>query len=431
METFKLGESFLLGTATSSAQIEGGDKNNTWYKWSEAGHILDKSSSYTACDHWNRVAQDTGLLEDLHVQIHRISLEWSRIEPRPGEFSREAVRHYREELQLLLDHHIRPLVTLHHFSEPLWFQDLGGWEKPENCDYFVDYVKYAVENLGDLVSEWVTFNEPNVYAFFGYALGCFPPGVRNVLVCRTVLSQMIRTHIRLYELIHRIRRQRHFSGKTMVGAAIHVRIFDGLTKIGRLTALIADYIFNGLSVEGMTAGRLRFPLSGGGGGRKKGVCADFLGINYYTRNIIEFSLNPSNYFHRSVNDKDLKKTDLGWDIYPKGIYRVCKKYVGYDLPIYITENGVSDRADDRRPAFIAEHLAWLAKARSEGIDVERYYYWTLMDNFEWLYGETGYFGLYHCDFKTQQRTARKSAELYARLCSDRELTQKTIGDFSL
>ena len=146
MVTFKLGKQFMLGTATASTQIEGGDRNNIWYKWCQEGHIKDSSSSINACDHWNRVEQDTELLKKLNVQTHRMSLEWSRIEPSAGEFSEEAMKHYRDEIQLLVDNNIKPLITLHHFSEPIWFQDIGGWKEPLNCEFFIRYVRYVVRN---------------------------------------------------------------------------------------------------------------------------------------------------------------------------------------------------------------------------------------------------------------------------------------------
>jgi beta-glucosidase len=432
MVTFKLDGNFMLGTATSSTQIEGGDRNNTWYKWCEAGHIKDSTSCFTACDHWNRVEQDTRILKSLNVQTHRLSLEWSRLEPAPGQFSAEAMKHYRDELALLLGNNIRPLVTLHHFSEPLWFQALGGWKKPENAELFIAYARHVVENLGDLVSDWVTFNEPNVYVSFGYEAGIYPPGSCDLPAALGVNALLIETHVKLYGLIHQIRDEKKFGGRTMVGAAIHIRVFDGITPPGRLAAAAVDYMFNALCMEGMTTGRLMFPLPGWASGYKKGVYADFLGINYYTRNIVEFALDPSNYFHRLVNDRDLTKTDLGWDIYPKGIYRVCKKYYDkYRLPIFITENGISDRFDDRRPDFIADHLAYLAQAVGEGVEVQRYYHWSVMDNFEWLDGETGNFGLYHTDFKTQERAARKSAALYARICREKGITKGMEEEFDL
>lgn len=430
METFKLHEDFMLGTATASTQIEGGDKNNSWYKWCEEGHISDSSSCITACDHWNRVKEDTKLLKNLNVQTHRMSLEWSRIEPEPGKFSKEAIRHYRDEIQQLVESNIQPLITLHHFSDPLWFQDMGGWSTPGNSRLFIDYAKYAVENLGDLASEWVTFNEPNVYTIFGYELGTFPPGSRNMFESSKVKAELIKTHVKLYEMIHRIREEKNFKGKTMVGAAIHLRIFSGISSVGKITASVVDYMFNELFMVGMTTGKLMFPLSAKDYKHKKGLYADFLGINYYTRNIVEFALDPALYFHQFVNDKDLNKTDLGWDIYPEGIYLLCRKYYNrYKLPIYITENGISDKYDNRRPEFIVDHLAYIARAINEGIAINRYYHWTLMDNFEWLEGETANFGLYRCDFSTQERVPRPSAELYALICKEKGVTEEMFRQY--
>lgn len=415
MDTFKLSENFILGIATSSTQIEGADPNNTWYQWCGKQNKQGKEVCMHACDHWNRVRQDTELLKDLHIQSYRMSLEWSRIEPVQGEFSIEAMQHYRDEIQLLLNYGIKPLVTLHHFSEPVWFQALGGWEEPQNSELFIRYVGFVVEHLGDMVSDWITFNEPNVYAAFGYLFGIFPPGIRNIIKTFKVTSQIIKTHANIYDLIHQLRAEKQFEGKTMVGPAIHFRIFDSLTFIGRRTAAIANYFFH----ERFAAGMIR-----------KGKYSDFLGVNYYTRNIVEFAFDPSNYFHKMVKDSNLRKSDIGWDIYPEGIYRVCKRYFKkYRLPIYITENGVSDRHDKKRPDFIANHLSFLAKAVHEGIAVERYYHWTLMDNYEWILGGAAKFGLYDHNIKTQERTARKSAWLYSQICKEKELTQEMIEEF--
>ena len=383
----------------------------------------------TACDHWNRVGADTRLLEKMHVQTHRLGLEWSRIEPQKGRFSQEAIEHYRRELILLRSCGIRPLVTLHHFAEPLWFIEEGGWAEPGNPGLFLDYARHVVERLGDLASDWVTFNEPNVYLPFGYILGCFPPGRHDFREARRIGAALIRTHVSLYRLIHETRRRCCFAGRTRVGAAMHLRVFEGLTPLGKKTAQAADYLFNSLFLEGMTTGRVRFPLSAGTGGRAS-RCADFIGINYYTRSIVEFAWDPRLYFHRFLHDDSLDKTDLGWDIYPDGIYEVCRRcYEKYRLPIFITENGISDRLDNRRPDFLVDHLARVARAVREGIPVERYYYWTLMDNFEWLDGEEGSFGLYGCDFRTQRRTPRGSAALYAQICKNRGVTSKMLAEF--
>ncbi len=354
MNIFKFSENFIFGIATSSTQIEGAaDPNNTWYRWCRKQRKQCSDVCLHACDHWDRVRQDTELLKDLQIQSYRMSIEWCRIEPAQGEFSDEAIRHYRDEIQLLLDNGIKPLMTLHHFSEPVWFQAQGGWEKQKNSKHFINYVKYVVDNLGDLVSDWVTFNEPNVYSIFGYLLGIFPPEIRSVFKTYKVTATLIKTHAEAYRLIHRIRAEKQYEGKTLVGTAIHFRIFDGLTFLGRWAAAVVDHIFHKRYVEGMAS------------------YSDFLGVNYYTRNIVEFALDPSNYFHKLIKDGNLSKSDIGWDIYPEGIYRVCKKYYDkYHLPIYITENGISDRHDKRRPDFISSHLSYLAKAVTEGVIIE-------------------------------------------------------------
>lgn len=430
LESFILPKEFLMGTATASVQIEGGDRNNTWYKWCEEGHIKDGAHCITACDHWNRIEQDTELLKELNVNTHRMSLEWSRIEPKAGVFSIEAIEHYRYEIQLLVKSGIRPFITLHHFSEPLWFHEMGGWTKEENSDYFLKYTEYVVEKLGDLVCDWVTFNEPNVYTKFGYIFGMWPPGIRKLSTSLKVYTQIIKTHIKAYEIIHNTRKKGGFKGKTKVGFAMHIRIFCGISITGKIIAKVVDYFFHELYIEGMIKGKIKFPLSKSGYKYCNSTYVDFMGINYYTRNIVEFVFSPSNLFHTLKCDKALNKNDLGWDIYPKGIYQVCKKYYErYKLPIYITENGISDKSDSKRPDFICSHLAIVAKAIAEGIDIERYYHWTLMDNFEWLEGESANFGLYHCNFEDQKRTIKRGGKLYSMICKENKLTDEMIQEF--
>lgn len=425
MFEFKLPEDFLLGTATSSVQIEGGDTNNTWYKWCTEGHTKDSSSCVIATDHWNRVDEDIQILKKLNVQVHRMSLEWSRIEPAKGVFSEEALNHYKYEIEQLQKNNIKPLVTLHHFSDPLWFHNMGAWENPECTKIFLEYVGYVVERLGHLVGEWITFNEPNVYTILGYGAGLWPPGKKNIFKYFRVQAILQKTHIEAYKLIHCIRKNKGYEGKTLVSCALHVRIFEGKSFAGKMLASLANYIFNDLYFDGIIKGNHKFPLHKLG--YKKDTYVDFLAVNYYTKILVEFSLRPSTAFYKEGNDESLDQTELGWDIYPMGIYEICKKYYKrYNLPIFITENGISDKADTQRPHFIVSHLENLAKAISEGIPVKRYYHWTLIDNFEWLEGETTHFGLVECDFNTLERASRKSALLYSKICKNKKFTRDMI-----
>jgi beta-glucosidase len=432
VKEFKFKENFMFGVATASTQIEGGDKNNSWVKWCEEGHIIDSSTCMTACDHWKRVEEDIELLKILNVNTHRMSLEWSRVEPKCGLFSFEAINHYRKEIQLLLDNNITPLITLHHFSDPQWFLDIGGWTKSDNVELFITYVEFVVVNLGDLVSDWITFNEPNVYTNFGYDFGIYPPGIKNIFKGFKVKSEIIKAHVRIYKLIHKIRSDKKFAGETKVGAAIHIRIFDGVTFLGKKIALIVDYFFNELFMEGLIRGKIKFPIPKKNYKYKRGKYVDFIGINYYSRNIVEFALEPASYFYRFRNDENLYKTDLGWDIYPEGIYRACRKYFKkYKLPIYITENGISDKNDKKRPKFILDHLEYISKLIKEGVKIERYYHWTLMDNFEWLDGETANFGLYFCNFENQDRIPRQSVNLYRKICKEKALSENIYDEYNI
>lgn len=426
MKAFKLPDHFLLGSATAATQIEGGDKNNSWYNWCEKGHIKDRSTCLRANDHWNRYKEDIALMEKLNHKVYRMGLEWSRIEPQEGRFDDEAIAHYRDEITLLLEKGIKPLVTLHHFTNPLWLERMGGFEDKSVVWYFERYVKYVVERLGDLVSEYITINEPNVYATLGYYFGVWPPGVKSIKRLLKVYRNMALCHITAYKLIHKIRKDNDFPGKTMVGVANHVRIFDPYNKynpLDILAAKIMDYLFQGSLTKSMSTGFLRPPVGLGapkGGGRY----FDFIGINYYTRDAIRFK-----GFRNEVMP-GTPRNDLNWEIYPRGLYRICKKYYRlFTAPIWITENGTCDGEDRFRSRFIYDHLYEISKLCKEGIPVERYYHWTLMDNFEWVEGESARFGLYHVDYDTQVRTLRKSGRFYGEICKRLEVTDDMIDKY--
>lgn len=426
MKGFNLGKDFLMGTATAALQIEGGDRNNNWYRWCEQGKIKDCSHCLRANDHWNRFQEDIALMKEMHNDTYRLGLEWSRIEPSPGQWDSKGLAHYRLELEELLKAGITPLVTLHHFSHPLWFEDMGGWANSKSVDYFVRFTRVVVENLGDLVQDWITINEPNVYAMGCYLTGEWPPGKKSIPGYLRVLRNMVKAHILAYREIHAIRKQHNFPGKTMVGVANHIRVFDPENNKGaRRASKRLDHLFHTMVVEGMVKGKISFPMGRGNYPLGRGFYMDFFGLNYYSRDIIAHKLsNLGMLFAELKTDPNLPKNDLGWDIYPEGLYRVCKDYYGkYKVPIYITENGICDTDDDRRPQYIYDHLEQVAKLREEGIPVERYYHWTLMDNFEWAEGESAPFGLIHCNFETQERTIRKSAEFYTEICKGKAVTQ--------
>jgi beta-glucosidase len=424
MQGFKLPDHFLLGAATAATQIEGGDTNNTWYDWSVKGKIKDGSSCIRANDHWNRYPEDTKLMKQLNLEIYRMGLEWSRIEPENGRFDGEVLERYRKEIKLLLENGIKPLVTLHHFSNPLWFAAEGEFEKPSCVRYFERYTRYVVEKLGDLVCEFVTINEPNIYMANGYYFGDWPPGKKDFRLSMKIGRHMTLCHIAAYKAIHEIRRKKGFPGKTMVGVANHLRVFDPCSgsPLDRLAAKLMRHIFQDAVMKAMSSGFLVPPL-GFGAPAGRGRFYDFVGINYYSRSGVRFK------GFKDVTLPGNPQNDLGWEIYPEGLTRLCRYYSPrYRAPIWITENGTCDARDAFRTEYIHAHLREISKLCEEGIPVERYYHWTLMDNFEWLEGEAARFGLVEVDFETQKRTIRKSGRFYAGICGTKRFAGGPFPD---
>ncbi|MFY0600725.1 MAG: family 1 glycosylhydrolase [Cyclobacteriaceae bacterium] len=423
METFDLPGDLMLGTATAATHIEGGEQNHNWYRWSEQGKIKDGSHSKAACDHINRIESDVVLIVDLNCQTYRMGLEWSRIEPEEGEFSEEGIALYRKEIQLLIDKEVKPLVTLWHFSNPLWMEDDGGWVNPLSVSRFQNYVAYVIEQLGDLVTDWITINEPNVYLFFGYFDGVWPPGHQgDIKGFLKGARHLVIAHQRAYELIHSYYTDANQSPK--VGVAHHLRIFDPIDKrlLSKMAAKLQERVFQNVFLEAMTLGEMMFPLTSGNFKMKEGLFADFIGVNYYSRDMIKGVWKPFELFGERCVSEEGSKNDLGWEIHPEGLGVICEAiYEKYKLPIYITENGTCDKHDAYRSKFIYDHLKALSKIIESGVDVQRYYHWSLLDNFEWAEGNSARFGLYHTNYKTQERTLRESGRYYAEICKNRSV----------
>ncbi len=418
IEPFSLPDDFLLGAATAATQIEGGDRNNNWYRWFESGHVKDGSDPSVACDHWNRVAEDTALLTELGCHTYRLGVEWSRIEPEPGRFDESAISHYREELQKLRDSGIVPLLTIYHFSHPLWFEAMGGWMSRRSIECYLRFAEVVVRRLGDLVDDWVTINEPNIYLVFGYVMGVWPPGRKSIRRFFRGRRHMVRAHRAAYEMIHRISTELG-RPQPKVGVAHHLRVFDPATDriADRFMARFYATMSQGIFVSAMTG-------TPGDGGR---CWADFVGVNYYSRDIVHFVPNPAIGFGRRMSLEGAPVNDLGWERYPEGLYRVVRWVAErHRLPIYITENGTCDSRDAFRSRYVYDHLYQIHRLIEDGIDVRRYYHWTLTDNFEWTEGTTARFGLVYVDFETQRRAPRESARFYADICRRRAVTTGMI-----
>lgn len=432
IEPFKLPENFLMGTATSATQIESGDRNNSWYYWTKERRTKDSTISDNTTDHYQCIDEDISLQKKLNMQTYRFSIEWSRIAPEKGALSDQALLHYKDEVEKLINAGITPLITLHHFSNPIWIENNGAWLNPETVKYFLDYTEFVVRNLRHLVSDWCTFNEPNTYLFAGYLHGKWPPGEQyNLGAYFTGANNFIRAHAQAYSKIHEIRKSIGFLD-TKVGFALHMRIFKSKnnTPLEKLLTKYYDYWFQRFLNYGLINGMTR-TLSGFRTflGKHARYC-EYLGINYYTRDVISFVFRLSTFFGKQEKVQHSSESDLGWEIYPKGIYTISKSlFRKYKMPIYITENGLADESDKQRKMFIFRHLQMISKLCEKGVDVQRYYHWSLLDNFEWMEGMIPKFGLIAVDHQTKERRIRDSAFFYADVINNKGVTQDMIEQY--
>ena len=422
--------SFLWGTATAAHQVEGGNSNNDWWKWEQTpGHIADGTRSGLACDHYARFREDFDLLSSLRQNSHRFSIEWSRIEPSPGQIDRSAVAHYREVLECLRERGIEPLVTLHHFTNPLWLAERGGWEDDRVVDSFSRFVQLMVREYGDLVRYWITINEPTVYAYMGYFTGLWPPGRCSMRSSFRVLRNMVRAHGRAYRILH----EESPRSDVAVGVAHHLRIFDPYRPslpLDRWLAGLTEYLFNRLVVMTLFDGRMRFPMGRGQVMPEAVDSTDFLGLNYYTRDTVGFQPRQVRTLFGGSFPVKGERSLPGWEIYPEGMYRLLKFLGALGKPVCITENGVAEEGDELRPGFLVRHLAQIHRAIQEGIPVLGYMHWSSMDNFEWADGQRLRFGLVHVDFATQKRTVKPSGWLYADISGQGEITAKQLERYA-
>ena len=420
---------FLWGTATSSHQVEGNNSNNQWWAWEQQpGRIWHGDRSGLACDWWRHAEADFDRAAALGQNSHRLSLEWSRIEPQEGVFDDAALARYRQMLQSLHERGLQPMVTLHHFTNPLWLVERGEWENPQVVPHFQRYTARVVEALGDLVTLWCTVNEPAIYALLSYLRGRFPPGQHDPGAAFGVLANVLRGHAAAYHTIHRLR------SDARVGLVKAVRGFEPANPASPLDRLIAglqDRFFNDVSLLAARDGWLRFPLARLP--RRHLPLAnslDFVGVNYYTRGLVAFDIRRAReaFGHESFRP-GAELSDSGQlgpysEIYPEGLYHALHKVAALGKPIMVTENGLPDADDDQRPRFLLTHLAQVHRALEEGLPIEGYYHWTLLDNFEWAEGWGLRFGLIEMDPETQERRIRPSGHLYAEICRANGITRE-------
>ena len=372
----KFPEGFLWGSSTSSYQVEGGIENCDWSKDFPAGK---------ACDHYNRYEEDFDLLKKLNQNAYRFSIEWSKIEPEEGKFDEKEIEHYRQVISALKKRGIEPFVGLWHWTNPVWIKNKGGWESKKVVSYFAKYTEKIISSLKNDVKFWITINEPEIYTSSSYVLGIWPPYKKSIFSFISVINNLIKAHQEAYKIIKKIQ------PNAQVGIATNNTYYEAYGDlISRLVKNIVEYLDHFYILN------------------KIRDYQEFIGLNYYLRNRIKL-------FKFNQNENKLV-SDIGWEIYPEGIYHVLKNLKKYQKPIYITENGLADKEDKFRKDFIRDHLFWIYKAIEEGVDVRGYLHWSLMDNLEWHKGFEPEFGLIGIDYKTLERKPRPSAYYYAEIC---------------
>ncbi|MBK7622584.1 MAG: glycoside hydrolase family 1 protein [Kineosporiaceae bacterium] len=406
---------FRWGVATSAHQVEGGTTANTWSAW-ELTRRPDGSPAIArgqrcgpAANHWELLATDLGLMRWLGVDLYRFSVEWSRVEPLPGHIDHAALDRYRAWCQALIGAGITPMVTLHHFTEPQWASEHGGFAYAGTVDAWLRFVHLCLDRFGDLVGDWVTINEPVAYVVQGWVRGVWPPGLQEPATAVSVLENLLLAHARAYHAIH----ERDGQRRHRVGLAHHLMPLQaarGWNPADVLLARFADAGYNRAVPEALRTGVLRLRLPGiryaARLHRLRGT-QDFFGVNHSHRALVVARLgaDPS----LDLRPRPSKRHDLG------SVLRWARRY---GLPIVVTEHTTEHTtidghtADDQRRRVLGSGLAELAAAVRDGADVRAYVHWSLIDTFEWTHGYDVGTGLFRVDRGDFHRTATGSAGYY-------------------
>ncbi|MBX5464984.1 MAG: family 1 glycosylhydrolase [Clostridia bacterium] len=396
-EDFRFPAGFLWGAATSGHQVEGENRLSDWWAWEQLpGHVAGGDRSGLAADHYRRFREDIGLLADLGLNAYRFGVEWARVEPFPGDFAEGELEHYAAMVEACRERGVTPLVTLYHFTLPRWLANRGGWLWPRAPERFAAYAERVVRALAPHgVEWWVTVNEPMVLAVQGFLAGIWPPQLRSPRAAARVLAALAEAHRRAWEAVHALG-----GGSAMAGVAQNMIDFvplDPRRAGDRRAARLHWRLFNLDFLE-----RIR-------------ERQDFVGLNYYSRSWSRWSWRLQGLLSPLSALPGQRTTQMGWVWAPDGLGRTLEAAAAYGRPVVVTENGIATLDDRERQLWIRLHLEQVAAALARGLDVRGYFYWALLDNFEWAEGFRPRFGLIGVDYATQRREVRPSARYYGEM----------------
>jgi beta-glucosidase len=390
MASISFPKGFEWGTSTAAHQVDGGTWNNDWWAWEHNPASGCAEPSGDACDHWHRFPEDIALIAALGMNAYRFSVEWSRIEPEEGEWSSAALDHYRRMCATCLEHGLAPVVTYHHFTTPRWLADRGGWEDPATADRFARFCERTAAALGDLQARACTINEPNVVATMGFLAKVFPPGKQDALLRRKVNDVLIDAHRKGGDAI------RSGPGSAPVGLTLSMSDYQavdgGEAKRDRIRHTMEDIFLDAARTD------------------------EFVGVQCYSRTRVspDGALGPED--GREV-------TQMGYELWPEALEATIRRAwdVTDRVPVVVTENGIGCDDDTRRVEFVRRALAGVRSCLDDGIEVGGYYYWSLLDNFEWALGYMPTFGLVAVDRATQLRSVKPSGYWLGQVARDNAL----------
>ena len=384
-------DGFRWGVATAAHQIEGGNSGNDWWEFEHRAGSRVAEPSGQACDSWNRWREDHDLVSALGVGDYRFSIEWSRIEPAPGEWSQDAMDHYVRICEDLRERGISPVVTFHHFTTPTWVVERGGWENPETADLFAAFCARAATPLAGLMERACTVNEPNIVALMGWGLGVFPPGRRDRPAVDSVTRNFVDAHRKAVAAI------RANAPGVPVGLTLSMSEWaaadGGEERLERYRARMEDVFLE--ATEG----------------------DDFVGVQTYSR----IRVGPDGLLDPEPGVPTLI---MGYEFWPQALEATLRRaweVTGGNVPLLVTENGIGTDDDEQRIAYVAAALEGVLRVLADKIRVDGYTYWSLLDNFEWALGYAPRFGLHSVDRKTFDRTAKPSASWFAEVVRNNAL----------